>query len=186
MEGSAELEISRHLESEELLIWSGRPKQGIILRGSDAFMIPFSIFWSGFAVFWVAGVFTQGASLFWVLFGGLFVLIGLHFMVGRFFLDSRVRANTFYGLTNRRVIILSGILSRSITSLPLRTLHDLSLRERADGRGTILFGRSHPHVGWYAGMQWPGMSAYETQSFELIEHSKRVHDQILDAQRAAG
>jgi hypothetical protein len=149
-------------------------------------MIPFSILWGGFAILWEASAVAMGAPFFFALFGVPFVLIGLHFTIGRFFLDSRMRAKTFYGLTDRRIIILSGVFSRSTNSLPLRTLHDLLLRERADGRGTILFGRPYPFASWYAGMQWPGMSHYETPSFELIEQSKRVHDQILEAQRAAG
>jgi len=186
LEPSAELELSRHLDSGESLIWSGRPRQGLLLRGSDAFMIPFSLLWGGFAIFWEASVLEQGAPFFFGLFGVPFVLIGLYFIIGRFLVDSRVRAKTFYGVTDRRVIIVSGLVSRSTNSLPLRTLHDISLRERSDGRGTILFGRPHPFAAWYAGMQWPGMSQYETPSFELIEHSKRVHDQILEAQRAAG
>jgi hypothetical protein len=48
-----------------------------------------------------------------------------------------------------------------------------------------MFGRPHPFASWYAGMQWPGMSQYQTPSFEFIEDAKRVHDQILAAQRAA-
>ncbi len=42
MEPNAELEIARHLESGESLIWAGVPKQGLLLRPADAFMIPFS------------------------------------------------------------------------------------------------------------------------------------------------
>lgn len=185
MNAETGLTISRYLEPGESLIWSGAPKQGLLLRGADAFLIPFSIMWCGFAIFWEAGVLTAGAPFFFALFGVPFVLVGLYFMVGRFFLDAKIRAKTAYALTNQRVLIVSGIFSRSITSLPLRTLNDISLRERHDGRGTVSFGRPHPFARRYAGMQWPGMSQYDAPNFELIENAKRVYDQVMEAQRAA-
>ncbi len=183
--GAAEVEMSKHLESGEALRWAGVPKQGVILRGADAFMIPFSILWCGFAIFWEASVLAGGGPPFFALFGVPFVLIGLYFVFGRFFVDSKVRANTYYGLTDRRVVIVSGLFSRTTNSLPLRTLHDISLQERSDGRGTVMFGRPHPFASSYAGMQWPGMGQHQIPSFELIPEAKRVHDQVLEAQRAA-
>jgi hypothetical protein len=148
-------------------------------------MIPFSLLWCGFAIFWELSVLAQPGPSFFALFGVPFVLVGLYFVFGRFFVDSMARARTFYGLTSHRVIITSGLFSRTINSLPLRALHDISLRERADRSGTVMFGRPHPFASWYAGMQWPGMGQYEVPSFELIQDAKLVHDQVLQAQRAA-
>jgi hypothetical protein len=44
--------VQRELRSDEQLIWSGRPGRGLRLRSSDALMIPFSLLWGGFAIFW--------------------------------------------------------------------------------------------------------------------------------------
>ena len=180
-------ELAGVLDSGESLIWSGVPRQGILLRPSDGYMIPFSLLWGGFAIFWEASVLrTEGPnSEFMSLWGIPFVLIGLYMIVGRFFVDARIRARTFYGLTNRRAIIISGVFSRTINSLPLRTLTDISLLERSDRSGTILLGRPQPYSSWGSGMRWPGMNQYSTPAFEMIPNAKGVHDQLLEAQRTA-
>jgi hypothetical protein len=178
-------ELRQHLDSGERLLWSGAPRQGLTLRTSDAYMIPFSLLWGGFVVFWEVGAVSQSDDLFFALWGIPFVLVGLYMIVGRFFADARVRANTSYGLTDRRVIIISGLFSKTVSSLPLRTLHEVSLRESHDRSGTIHLARPHPQAAFMAGVPWPGLSQYQTPAFELISDAKRVHDQLLQAQRAA-
>lgn len=181
----ANLEISKQLDSGESLIWAGLPRQGIFLRGADVFMIPFSLMWGGFAIFWEASVVAADGPIFFMLWGVPFVLVGLYLIIGRFFVDAKLRSMTFYGVTDRRVLILSGIFSRSTNSLPLESLHDLSVTEKSDGSGTISFGRAHPFASMYAGMQWPGMGQYQVPTFELIPSARSIHDRILEAKRAA-
>ena len=136
-------------------------------------------------MFWKISVAQDGAGLFFELWGVPFVLVGLYIVVGRFFVDARIRANTAYGLTDRRVVILKGLLTRSVTSLPLRNLQDVSLSERSDRSGTIHFGRAPTFAGWYQGLHWPGTGRYQVPSFEMIPEAKRVHDQLMEAQRQA-
>src|SRR6266436_215662 len=112
--------VDRQLSSGEKLLWSGQPRAGIRLRGSDAFAIPFSILWCGFAIFWEPMVVRKGAPVFMMLWGIPFVLAGLYIVFGRFIVDAMSRAKTFYGVTNERVIIISGLFSRQVKSLNLR------------------------------------------------------------------
>jgi hypothetical protein len=146
-------EISRVLDSGESLLWSGAPKRGLLLRPSDALAIPFSLLWGGFAIFWESDVLRSNAPGFFVLWGIPFVLIGLYLILGRFFVDARIRANTFYGLTDRRAIIISGLFSKTVNSFPLRSLVEISLRESSDRSGTIMLGRPSPYSVWGSGMR---------------------------------
>lgn len=177
--------VRAQLEAGEQLIWSGQPRQGLVLRSSDAFMIPFSLLWGGFAIFWEATVIWSGAPIFFMLWGVPFVLVGLHLIFGRFFTDSRQRANTFYGLTNDRIIITSGKRGKKVQSLSLSTLGDISLEERSDGSGTITFGMHNPLGRWGNIAAWPGAGANRQAqpSFEMIPQAKKVYELIRSAQR---
>ena len=177
-------EIERELSSGERLLWSGQPQRGIRLRSSDAFLIPFSLLWCGFAIFWEASVITKGAPFFFRLWGVPFVLVGLYLVFGRFIVDARTRERTFYGVTSERIIIVSGLFSRQTKSLQLRTLSDISLAERADGSGTITFGPQHP-MAQHIPSGWPGAGQYAAPAFDMIERAKETYNLIRQTQRTA-
>jgi hypothetical protein len=174
------------LARNEKLLWSGQPRGGIKLRAADALMIPFSLMWGGFAIFWETTVLTQGAPGFFALWGIPFVLIGLYLIVGRFFVDAWQRSRTYYALTDQRAIIISGLTSQQVKSLPLRTMSDITVTERADASGSIALGPAASPYGWLAGSGWPGMSRYQPPTFEMIENVRHVHTLLRDAQSGAG
>src|SRR4030095_11720228 len=120
MDFNLETDLQPHLERNEKLIWAGQPKKGIIFRPYDIFLIPFSLLWCGFAIFWMFMA-AKGSVLF-ALFGIPFVIIGLIFVFGRFIIDARQRANTYYGLTEDRIIIVSGVLKKKVKSFNVKTL----------------------------------------------------------------
>jgi hypothetical protein len=177
-------EIRRELAGSEKVLWHGQPRAGILFRGSDAIAIPFSIMWCGFAIFWESSVLTSNAPVFFVLWGIPFIAVGLYFVVGRFLFEGRQRAQTSYAVTTERIIIVSGVFNRSVKSLNLRTLTDLSFSERGNGEGTITFGPTSA-FGNMISPNWPGARGQTSPMFDVIPDAKRVYEIIRKAQREA-
>lgn len=176
----SEQALREHLDNDEKLLWAGKPQTGIVFGRSDIFLIPFSILWCGFAIFWVIMASQAG---FFALFGVPFVLIGLIMVFGRFIIDAKQRENTVYGLTSNRIIIKSGIYRKTIKSLNIRTLSDVEFEEKADGSGTITIGPKNPMNMMNAGMDWwPGTKS--NPSLKLIPEVRQVYRTIIELQKA--
>jgi len=176
-------DLMRELAPGERLLWSGVPRQGVIVRASDALLIPFSLLWGGFAVFWEYGVVKSHAPLFMALWGVPFLIVGAYMIVGRFFVDARVRAATMYGITDKRVVIVSTFLRRTVRSLPLAMIPEISLTESSDGSGTIILGGP----SMYASLPQNSWTSRRVQlpMLEGIPRVRNVYDMILAAQKQA-
>ena len=148
-------------------------------------MIPFSLLWGGFAFFWEYSAFTGNAPPFFLLFGGVFVLVGIYFILGRFIVDSFIRSKTYYGVTNNRIIFLTEFPSQKIKSLNLRTLSDITYTNKPDNTGTISFGPENSMGAMMNGMYWPGAGQYQSPKFELIKDVNNIYDIVLNAQKKA-
>jgi hypothetical protein len=173
-------ELQQYLDPNEKLLWTGQPKKGIVFRTADIFLIPFSLLWCGFAVFWVITAAT--AAGFFALFGLPFVAIGLMLVFGRFIIDARQRDKTLYGLTDQRIIIKTGLFKTTVKSLNIKTLSDIEYSEKADGTGTISMGPKNPMHLWGNGMSWlPNSKA--TPSLDLIDDVRMVYNKIIAIQR---
>lgn len=175
-----ENELRPHLISGEKISWTGRPKAGIIFRASDAFLIPFSLLWCGFVIFWESTVVFTNAPLLFKIWGIPFVAAGLYITVGRFFIDAKKRAGTIYGLTGDRVIIMSGIFRRDVSTFNIRSLSNISYNQKADGSGTITLGTPDPRYAMMQGLVWPGVK--QPPKLELIDDVKSVYEKIIAIQ----
>lgn len=176
--------VEKQLSPNEQLFWFGRPRQGFFFRKSDALMIPFSLMWGGFAIFWNAGVWSGNAPIFFRLWGLPFLIVGLYMIFGRFFVDVWQRKKTFYGVTNERIIIISGLINQSIKSLSLKTLTDITMEELTSGLGTITFGTPNT-TNWYGNSNFPFNRKREeiVPNFEQIPQTKTVYETIRNAQK---
>ena len=164
--------VERDLMPGETIVWSGRPGRGIRFQLTDFFMIPFSIFWAGFAVFWEIGVVRSGAAGSFSLFGIPFLVIGAYITVGRFFFDAYQRSHSRYVLTDCRALIVRDWPTRRLQSVNLATLPVIGLTNHADGTGTLMFGAR----------TWATRSAPQSPRFEWIDQVQRVYHLALAAQ----
>ena len=171
--------LRQKIQPDEKLIWNGYPRKGLMFTANDFKMVPFSLLWCGFAIFWEHGVLTSSnekTPFFFPIFGGVFVLIGLYMVVGRFFYDSIRRDNTIYGLTNKRCIIISGVFGKTTTSVPLKSMPEIQVTGESDGAGTIILGSGNP----MSNSGWPNSrSGNNVPAFECIEDVYKVEKYIL-------
>ena len=177
--------LRSYLLRGERILWMGKPRQGIALRAADGILIPFSLFWGGFAIVWNALVWTMpfsGPDLFFKLFGLPFLVIGIYIMFGRFFHDAAIRRKLVYAVTDQRVLVLKAARSANLTSLDLRHLSALELEEHRDGTGTISFdaGSSWLASGKYGGMDWWLPSLAAKSRFFRIERPRDVYSLIRE------
>src|SRR4051794_17846509 len=166
--------VAHELVPEERLLWTGCPRKGILVRPGDAVLIPFSLLWGGFAISWETMAVTGNAPWFFKLWGIPFVVVGLYLIIGRFFVDAKRRESTAYAITDSRVIIISTWTTKTVKSISLRSMADISLSESDDGRGTITFGPAAP--SWRSSAStWPS-SRQPPLALEGIQNVRGVFE----------
>lgn len=166
-----ELDISfanAYMGPGEYVQWRGCPQKGNLVTGQDAFMIPFSILWCGFAIFWT--ILASRAGVF-ALFGLPFVAVGLYLVFGRFIWTALRRKRTVYVITNQKIIRNRmgriDMLNRD-SNLPVQ------LRLYKNGCGTITIGMMP--ADWHYGggrVSWTDSSS-RAFTLENIEEPARV------------
>jgi len=180
------MDLGSSLDSDERILWQGAPPSGLMLRREDIFMIPFSLMWLGFALFWEASVLGfgfigkghEGPPAFFALWGGMFVVIGLYMAFGRFFWDADVRGRTRYAVTNRRALIATSGMFGQVRSFGLTPSSEIASEEDGSGRGTITFGQLPPRQ-YPRG--FPGASN-NLFAFERVNNVREVLRVIRDVQ----
>ena len=185
MFGNFTSEFNGFLGQHETLLWTGKPKQGVMLSKIDIFLIPFSLLWGGFAFFWEFSVVTLDAPLLFKFLGIPFVLVGLYLIIGRFFYDASRRKNTFYGITQNRILIKSGVLKKSIKFLNIKTPDNITIFENQDGSGTIVFGQESSFLNMFRGTSWGYSNMRLTLALEKIKNVRKVYQLIMELRAKA-
>lgn len=142
------------LRSGETLHWTSRPDPKVLFSKADVFLVPFSLLWGGFAIFWEYQVLTGDAPALFALFGIPFVLIGLYMIVGRFIYKSRRKRTTVYGLTDSRAIVSTS--ERSSTDAPIHGVSISINHSRDNTHATVIFGNTRSTMYQNTGMGYLG------------------------------
>ena len=178
--------LEGRLLPKEKLLWSGRPAQGILFLPRDMMLVPFSLLWGGFAIFWETQALSSGkAPGFFAVFGAAFVLVGLFLIFGRFLFDAWLRGNTHYALTDQRIIIQRSAPWADFKAVDLRQVPETSLSGNSGGRGTVRFG---PQAQVWAGSSRSGFAGWipsldPTPQFLAINDARRVFEMVEEHRR---
>lgn len=168
----------------EHLLWWGAPQQGIMFTSRDIFLIPFSLLWGGFSIFWEYQVVRTGAPGFFDLWGIPFVLIGLYLIAGRFLADAWIRRSMIYGLTDRRILIVRGWPNSKTLAANIRQLPTAEFSQQSNSRGTIRFAPSASLFAQNRGFSSWTPSLDATPQFLGIEDAKSVFDKVQNLMAA--
>jgi hypothetical protein len=164
----------------ERLLWEGSPDvNAFSLRGAW-FLLPFSILWGGFALFWEASVLTSRAPGVFALWGIPFVLAGLYLIFGRIPVARREARRTRYAITDQRVLLLRGAFGQQVTEIDLKDVPSPQLERGRRGIGTISFGPAPS--AFRAPPGWPTLGMYaQPPAFLTIPDAERVYRILQDA-----
>jgi hypothetical protein len=171
--------LREHLLPHERILWTAKPRGGIRFSKADFFMIPFSIFWFGFAIFCTVLAFI--AYPLSSLFGLPFIAVGYMMAIGRFLVDRNTRAQTTYALTDSRIIVYRKGRSESLTNFDLATLNYMEYSENKDGSGTIFLSQPFPFSHNLKVLDWTQTKT--VPALEFIDEVRSVYQKIMTAQR---
>ena len=188
-----ERELRARLEPGETLLWSGQPQAGLVLRVHELLMVPLSLVWCG--VLLPFGVLSADALLFHpekiapgalplvLIIAPVAFVFGFYVLIGRFFLDDRVQKKTFYAVTDRRLLIMSGLWWRWVRERRFDCVSWVRVWKHKSGRTTIIFGP-------YPFFASPRAAGFRSQRFgwfvfERIEDGEAVRAIIEEALRKA-
>ncbi len=188
----ASLNLQTELVSGESLLWAGRPNPAVIFHSDDWFMVPFSLMWGGFAIFWetaALGLWGHNTKasppIFMALWGIPFVVIGQYLIWGRFFYDGWLKRRTYYGITNRRLIVLQQSTKRKTCSLYIDAIP--SVERNGSFTGTLSFGSKFSFTTGRGQRRqnWSRFYVGDVPVFADIDDAESVYRLILDLSEKA-
>ena len=169
-----------HLQTDELLLWGGQPQvRAFALRGV----------WGGIVIGMafigitipVTREMIRSDAPFWVyMFSALFVLAGLYCILGHLVVAKIEAEHTFYGVTNRRILILySHFFQKRFAEIQLKGLSEPLLSIVTSRVGTIYFSPPVTY-GPFGKMEVAGFPTadnnwtYVPVAFQCIENANDV------------
>ena len=154
------------------VLWKGRPEKGITMRPDELVTIPFGIFFTLFALFWISMAMQAGGIF--ALFGVPFVLVGLYMVGGRFIINELMKKNTAYVITDKAIIRKRG--SR-VNVWYGRDLSDMQVFSHKNGTTSFMFSTVQVHYNRRRGM------STHLYGIENVRDAKDVSEAIKQIER---
>ena len=175
----------------ETLLWTGQPSRRVIFHKEDAGLIPFSLLWGGFSIFWEFGVTTglgtsrhaagNSTDWFFMLWGIPFVLMGQYMIWGRFVFAAWKKGRIVYGITQKRVLIQTTTWSRALNATYIDQIPVIEKAVRADGTGTLRFGYPPSQTGRRNSLaSFDSLNTSGVASFVDIEDTELVYATVAE------
>lgn len=147
--------VYEELMPGESVLWQDKPLQKLRVVSADAFLIPFSLVWFGMLIWLGSRTLSDGPDVPGVAYVImiLFVAMGLYITVGRFFTTKIRKKQTWYAVTNRRVLsvrynVRNG--KRAVVTSDIAGVPTENVTRRKDGSGSVIFGVMPAYFGAYA------------------------------------
>lgn len=131
-----------YLTEGETILWTDRPAVRSKLSIKDAPGMLFGMFFLAFAIFWTAmasSATSGGAVSFMPIFGVPFIAVGFYTAFIAPFKSIRMRNNSMYAITNRKVYIFYASNRGKMVSYDLSQISNITLEMSDDDTGTLRF-----------------------------------------------
>jgi hypothetical protein len=193
LDPGAAMKVQTEMMSWERVYWAGMPNPKVIFHSDDWAMVPFSLLWGGFAIFWEAGVLgywgngqrSGSPSLIMAIWGIPFIAMGQYMIWGRFLYDAWLKRRTYYAVTNRRVLVLQEAWKRKMNWMYPEAIP--TIEREGTMRGTIWVGKKYPIIAG-RGQKNRSMSRFDVGDipvFAEIDHVDGVERLVQELREQA-
>ena len=179
--------LVRELEPGEKIVWQGKPEMWpFVTMGLWHLLaaVPLTLAWGGFFIF-LEIIALRAGSVAGALLLAPFVLFGLYLIGGRFWTAARCWRNTYYVITNKRVLIRLGTVWPRVTSLPFPKITSTYLQPARPGIGHISFNSGSRHIFdsifvWQPGPSWGIVDGLvrTIPSFRYVREAETVYERL--------
>jgi len=126
-------DIEDIINSDEHVLWKGKPNKKAYILASIFSMFPFALIWLLFDGFFIGMIFTNLESmpkevLIFIIIFFAFHLMPVWIWLSKIFTASREYKNLEYAFTNKRIIIKSGIIGIDFQNIYYSEIESVNLK----------------------------------------------------------
>ncbi|MGI6745100.1 MAG: helix-turn-helix domain-containing protein [Acutalibacteraceae bacterium] len=154
------------LKKGENLIWAGKPSRGKGTGVLSLVRLASSYLWIVMLLYWIIkAVFMYPPTAF---LGAPLIVAGVIWIVLRIFRIKKQKENTYYAITDERVIIKSRRKNEdeAVKSISLNDIHTIRIEEGGNGFGNIIFIDKDVPSGNAQPQSYP-LRILKTKSFDI-------------------